>query len=156
MTPDIFAWAHRWGIDLRAIHELTAMILPAPNPGGEGSEARVQSEIRLEAPTRGVRLFRNNVGMLRNEQGTPVRYGLGNDSPAVNKRLKSGDLIGWRRVTITPDMAGHVIAQFVSRECKPAGWVYRGDAHEEAQARWAELVTLDGGDARFATGKGTL
>lgn len=157
MTPEIFLWAQRWGVDVRAIHELTAMILPPAKPTtSTGSEARTQSEVRLEAHDAGVRLWRNNVGVLTNEHGTPVRYGLGNDSKAVNARLKSGDLIGWRPVTITPSHVGVTIAQFVSRECKPAGWTYSGNAHEEAQARWAALVNLSGGDARFTTGKGSL
>ena len=156
MTPDIFEWAQRWGVDPRAIHELTAMILPTPNLGAGGSEAAVQALVRLEGPSKGVRLFRNNVGVLEDKTGRPVRYGLGNDSKALNKRLKTADLIGWRRVTIGPEHVGRLFAQFVSRECKPAGWTYAGDEHEEAQARWASLVTVEGGDACFATGVGTL
>ncbi len=126
------------------------------------SEARVQSRIRLEAPGRGVRLFRNNVGVLTREDGTPVRFGLANDSKALNENIKSGDLIGWRRVLITPDMVGRIVAVFVSRECKPEDWSpcaptnVKLFAREEAQRRWAQLVNDDGGDARFATGVGTL
>lgn len=123
-------------------------------------EQDVQSAIRLEAPGRGVRLFRNNVGVLFNAQGTPVRYGLGNDSARLNNVIKSGDLIGWRRVLITPDMVGQLIAQFVSRECKPSDWVPARSGskfeHEEAQREWARIINEDGGDARFATGVGTL
>lgn len=122
-----------------------------------GSEARVQSLIRLEAPHFDVRLWRNNVGVLKNQDGVPVRYGLGNDSRALNQQLKSGDLIGWRRIVITAEMVGRVIAQFVSRECKPADWIPNpNDPHEEAQRTWAALITADGGDARFAQGEGTF
>lgn len=153
---NVATWAARWGISPAALADLIGLY-PAPAAPGDGSsEARVQSEIRLEAPAAGVKLWRNNVGVLLDVNGRPVRYGLANDSKALNERLKSADLIGWRRVQITPAHVGTTIAQFVSRECKPSGWTYRGDAHEEAQARWAKLVTLDGGDARFATGKGTL
>lgn len=131
------------------------------------SEAYAQSLVRLEAPRKGVRLFRNNVGMLRNEAGQPVRFGLANESAPVNKDLKSGDLIGWRRRVITVDdviAAGGVlvIAQIVSRECKRPGWVpapptnVKLFAREEAQRRWINLVNADGGDAAFATGEGTL
>lgn len=124
-------------------------------------EQDVQSSIRLEAPTRGVRLFRNNVGVLLDKRGVPVRYGLANDTAKLNEKLKSADLIGWRRVLITPAMVGHIIAQVVSRECKPTGWTPAREgtqlfAHEEAQREWARIINEDGGDARFATGVGTL
>lgn len=124
------------------------------------SEAYVQSLVRLEAPAKGVRLWRNNVGVLFDANGRPVRYGLANDSATLNRELKSGDLIGWRPVLVTPDMVGRVIAQFVSRECKPADWrpALSGERweHEEAQRRWAKLINDAGGDACFATGEGTL
>lgn len=130
------------------------------------SEAYVQSLVRLEAPAKGVRLFRNNVGVLLDANGRPVRYGLANDSAALNRQIKSGDLIGWRRRVITvadvvaAGPGGLVIAEFVSRECKPANWrpALSGERfeHEEAQRRWAAMINADGGDAGFATGEGTL
>lgn len=147
---EIGLWAARHGVSATALHEL-ANILGAgatPENMGGGSEARTQSLVRLEAPRVGMRLFRNNVGVLRDERGVPVRYGLANESKQVNERLKSADLIGWRRLEI----GGQVVAQFVSLECKPAGWRYRGDAHEQAQQRWAALVATDGGHAKFVTG----
>jgi len=127
------------------------------------SEAFVQSVIRLEAGREpGLRLWRNNVGVLRDLTGRPVRYGLANDTAELNRVIKSGDLIGWRAVLITPEMVGRTIAQFVSRECKPEGWTPAPPtnrakfAHEKAQRKWADLVNAAGGDARFATGAGTL
>jgi hypothetical protein len=126
------------------------------------SEAYVQSLVRLEAPGAGVRLWRNNVGVLVDKTGRPVRFGLANDTRKLNEELKSGDLIGWRRVLITPEMVGRTIAQIVSRECKPPGWTPAPPGpterwlHEEAQRRWAALINNDGGDACFATGEGTL
>jgi hypothetical protein len=125
------------------------------------SEALVQSKLRLEAAGTGMRLWRNNVGVLLNRDGRPVRYGLANDSKALNEKLKSGDLIGWRRRLITPADVGHVIAQFVSRECKPAGWTPAAPsnvglyAHEQAQRAWIDLIAADGGDASFYTGEPT-
>lgn len=120
------------------------------------SEAYSQSVIRRDAHLHQLKLFRNNVGVLKNEDGRPVRYGLANDSPALNRKIKSGDLIGWRRRLITladiPD-GGLLIAQFASIECKPDGWRYNpNDPHEVAQARWAELVNSEGGHAYFSTG----
>lgn len=114
------------------------------------SEMGVQSRGLLNAARAGFRLFRNNVGVLRNpDTGQPVRYGLANDSPAINKKWKSGDLIGWRSVVITPDMVGQTLAVFTSRECKHEGWQYSGDPHEAAQLNWANLVNQAGGDACF-------
>jgi hypothetical protein len=116
------------------------------------SESAVQSLVRLAGPKVGMRLFRNNVGAIKDERGVPVRYGLANDSPALNKRLKSSDLIGWRRLPIAPAMVGCVVAQFVSLECKRPGWSFGpGDEREEAQRRWLELVLADGGYAKFVT-----
>ena len=116
------------------------------------SEAGVQSRVLLGAAPLGFHLFRNNVGVLRNpDTGQPVRYGLANDSPAINKKWKSGDLIGFRTITITPEMVGQQVAVFVSRECKKEGWTYSGDAHEAAQLNWANLVNRAGGDACFVS-----
>ncbi len=148
-------WARRHGISSEALAELAAMLAAdgIVRETDVTSEARVQSNVRLLAAEHGAKLWRNNVGVLTNEEGRPVRYGLANDSPALNKRLKSGDLIGWRRRLITPDMIGTTIAQFASRECKPAGWKFTGTPREKAQAAWAQLVTIEGGDARFTTGE---
>lgn len=120
------------------------------------SEAAVQAQVRLEAARKGLRLWRNNVGVLTDERGVPVRYGLANDSKQLNSVVKSGDLIGWRPVLITPAHLGITIAQFVSRECKRVGWTYKGDAREQAQLRWAEMIIADGGDAAFCCGQETL
>lgn len=131
------------------------------------SEAIVQSRVRLEAPARGVRLWRNNVGVLKREDGTPVRFGLGNDSAQLNAQIKSSDLIGWRvRVITVADViaaGGSItIAQIVARECKPSNWtpapptdVQRYE-RERAQRAWIDLINADGGDACFVTGVGTL
>lgn len=161
MTPlHLLTWARKWGVGPEAMHDLAVTMHAigdhAPPEAAGRSEAWVQSAVRLEAPHKGVWLGRNNVGALQDVTGRVVRYGLANDSAALNKQVKSGDLIGWRRVTITPDMVGAVIAQFVSRECKRPGWTYGGDDHEAAQLRWAHLVLADGGDAGFATGPGSL
>lgn len=155
-------WAIQWGISLPALQDLQQRLgvvnLPdaaAPAPGGK-SEAWAQSAVRLEAGQKGVKLWRNNVGALKDSTGRVVRYGLANDSQAVNEVIKSGDLIGWRRVTITPAHVGHNLAQFVSREIKEPGWNYTGTAHEQAQLSWANIINAAGGDARFCTGPGTL
>ena len=117
------------------------------------NEATVQAAVRLAASKAGWRLWRNNVGTLLDSRGVPVRFGLANDSKNVNAMIKSGDLIGIRPVLITPEMVGTVIGQFVSIECKRGGWRPSAtDEHERAQARWAEIVLLHGGYAKFSTG----
>lgn len=116
------------------------------------SEAEVQAELRLLAPQRGETLWRNNVGVLRDERGVPVRYGLANETKAMNQRWKSADLIGWRRVVVTPDMVGQTLAVFTSYEVKYEGWRYTGAGRESAQKAWADLVTLAGGYACFWAG----
>jgi len=163
-TPfNLADWATRHHVSDAAIAELRLAAgagLPLPEvgalPSTQPSEAWAQSAVRLEAPHKSVTLWRNNVGVLKDDRGVPVRYGLANDSPQLNANLKSGDLIGWRGVLIMPQHVGRTIAQFVSRECKRPGWTYRGDAREEAQQRWNMLVLAAGGDACFTTGPGTL
>lgn len=121
---------------------------------GSGSEGYAASVLRLNAGRhRDWTLYRNNVGVLLDARGVPVRYGLANSSKDQNADLKSGDYIGWRRVVITPDMVGKVIAQFVSAETKHTGWkLDLTDDHTRAQAAWANLINRDGGCAFFTTG----
>jgi hypothetical protein len=120
------------------------------------NEANVMSLVRLEAAQKGIKLWRNNVGVLKDDKGRPVRYGLANDSAAVNRSIKSADLIGCRPLLITPEHVGRVIGQLVSRECKAMDWVYHGTDRERAQLKWATLLLELGADAGFATGVGTL
>lgn len=155
----LYQWAIRHNIPMSAIKELEALFGLAPpevEPAIGLSEAAVQTNLRLEGGRKGVWLFRNNVGATYNEDGDFIRYGLGNESEKVNKVIKSGDLIGVRKLTITQDMVGHTIGQFVSREAKPAAWKYSGTEREQAQLRWIEFIASVGGDACFATGEGTL
>jgi hypothetical protein len=101
-------------------------------------EQAIMQRVALEATRKGWRVFRNNVGVLLDQRGVPVRYGL---------MVGSGDLIGWRPVTITPDMVGQQLAQFVSLEVKGP----RGRMSPE-QARWAAMVEEAGGLALVVRG----
>lgn len=161
MNSTIYNWATRNGVSVTALHELQAIFgmhgghnLPATIRGT--SEAAVQSAVRLEAASKGVHLFRNNVGSMIDSRGVPVRFGLANESEQVNSAIKSADLIGWRPLLIEQYHVGQCVAVFVSRECKPAGWYYTGNKHELAQLAWLQLVTASGGDAAFCAGEGTL
>jgi hypothetical protein len=155
---NLTAWAIKHGVSMTALEELYAgMGLPhfkAAESTEEpaGSESRQQSLIRLEAAKFGYRLFRNNSGVLANPAGQPVRFGLANDNAQMNKVIKSGDLIGWKSVMVTPDMVGHRVALFTSVECKKEGWKYTGTPHERAQRKWNDGVLAAGGVAFFANG----
>lgn len=120
------------------------------------TEAYAQSLVRLEAASLKWQLWRNNVGQLLDDNGRPVRYGLANDSSALNAQLKSSDLFGWRSLVVTPDMVGTIIAQPVSPEVKRAGWRYTGTPREVAQLAWIDLVRRAGGIGGFATGERPL
>lgn len=156
-TQTLLEWQRKHGITAEALADLVTMVgLDVPRSTKGTPEARVQDEARLLASKMGWRLFRNNVGVLRDERGVPVRYGICNDSPAMNKRIKSSDLIGIRPVVITPDMVGSTIGQFVAREVKKAGWKYKGTEHEQAQLAFGTLVIGLGGDFKFWSGEGEL
>ena len=120
------------------------------------SEAAILNMIRLEAQARGIYLWRNNVGALRTDRGDFVRYGLANESSAINRVIKSSDLVGVRPVIITQEHIGRVIGQFISREAKHAEWKYTATEREQAQLRWIELINSLGGDACFTTGEGSF
>ena len=93
--------------------------------------------IMLGLSTPGVRLFRNNVGALKDQEGRLVRYGVANPG--------GSDLIGWRSVEITPDMVGKKIAVFLAIEVKGE----RGRA-TDAQVNFIDRVKADGGLAGIA------
>lgn len=159
MNVDITKWALRHGVSAQALYELDTIFGIHHNliaGGSEENEASVQANVRLEASRKGAHLFRNNVGVLTDKDGRPVRYGLANDSAKLNKVIKSSDLIGWRKLRINHEHVGQVVAQFISRECKRPGWTFKNDEREVAQLKWLELVNAAGGDGKFCTGAGTL
>lgn len=157
-------WAARWGIPQQALDELPRFIthhaeLDENNSGK--TEAYSQSQVRLEAPHKGVLLYRNNngAGKIADDDGVSsrfMRWGLANDSAKLNKVFKSADLIGLRKRLITADMVGKIIGQFYSRECKRPGWTYSGTPEEVAQLNWANVINANGGDAKFVTGPGSF
>ena len=103
---------------------------------GAGSEQSIQQHIRLACSTGATRLFRNNTGTLRDQHGRPVSFGLARGS---------ADLIGWRTVTITPEMVGQQVAVFTSIEVKtPAGRI------RPEQQQWLDAVQAAGGIAGVA------
>lgn len=152
----IIEWAQRWAIPPQALDEFCKLALYLKVTPDDASEARVQSEIRLAAARAGHYLFRNNVGAGKLASGSFVRFGLGNDSAALNDKFKSADLIGWQRVPITQAMVGTHIAQFLSVEVKRRNWRFAGTIEECAQVAWAALVEAQGGRAVITNTDGAL
>lgn len=153
----LLEWAAKWGVSVDALRDLATSAIYAPVTKDNGSESRQQSLVRLEAAQkRNVYLFRNNVGACTTDTGSFVRYGLANDTPAMNKAVKSADLIGFRVKLITRADVGTTVAQFVSRECKHATWRWTNTEENQAQLKWAALINTHGGDAAIVTGPGSL
>jgi hypothetical protein len=149
-------WAERHNVPPQALKDLLVIFgieptLPTPLAGM--SEAAVDTRVCLQAPKLGWRLWRNNVGAGKLENGSFVRWGLANESTAMNRKIKSADRIGIAPVLIKPEHVGQTIGQFCSIEVKHGAWKYTGTEHEEAQLRWAKLVTSLGGLAMFSTGE---
>ena len=149
-------WAQRHKIPQAALQELRTIMHAASTPEFKHkdaqSEAGVQQRERLVAAKIGAMLWRNNSGVLQNDRGDYVRYGLGNDSSKINKVMKSSDLIGINPIRVTQQMVGDTIGQFVAVECKKPGWTFRpNNEHEQAQLNFITLVNQLGGDGRFAS-----
>lgn len=147
-------WITRWNVPAQCIEELRA-VLAGPVQVlkvEEGiSESASQQRIRLRGSKLGLRLWRNNRGALMDERGRLVRYGLANESKAMDTMIKSHDLIGIKPHIVQPHEVGRTLGVFVSIEAKPQGWSYKGSDREVAQLRWANLISTYGGVAGFAT-----
>lgn len=116
------------------------------------SERAVSQRVELRTGELGRIIWRNNVGAAMDDTGRLIRYGLGNESPELNRRYKSADWIGINPIFITPDMVGRLIGQFMGIETKHEGWhLTPGDERGQAQARWAAVVRQYGGTAGFAS-----
>lgn len=156
---DIDEWAQRWGIPPQAIQELAPTI--ERSNSNATSEAGVQQRARLRLSQEGCLVFRNNVGVhavneytcdrcgFRHAADRYIRYGLANDSHALNKRVKSSDLIGARPVLIKPEHVGKTIGRFIAYETKNPGWKYTGTEHEIAQKKFLTIMKALGCETGF-------
>lgn len=116
------------------------------------TESLTQQRVRLEAARDMLQLWRNNTGVLKNENGVPVRYGLCNDSKELNQKIKSSDLIGITPTLITQEMVGYFLGVFTAIECKPEDWKFlQSDKRAVAQLAYHDIVRQAGGFAGFAT-----
>ena len=121
---------------------MSAATVPAGHTGSitrvPNAETDIQQRIRLALGTRSdLRLFRNNTGTLPDPRtGRPVQFGLARGS---------ADLIGWRIITITPEMVGQRVAVFTSIEVKTT------TGHlTPAQQAWMGTIRTAGGIAGVA------
>jgi hypothetical protein len=95
------------------------------------SETNLMRQIMLAvSKLKNVRIFRNNTGF---DATNKVRYGL---------VVGSSDLIGWKSVTVTPEMVGQQVAVFVALEVKTP----KGRATDE-QKNFVNVVNAAGGKA---------
>lgn len=154
MSDDLFEWARRHQISTHAVMELMDMMDPTrlttSSSGELSSEQAVQSGIRLRAASLGIPLWRNNSGVLKDERGVPVRFGLANDSAKVNKQFKSPDLVGIWPMEIKPEHVGKVVGRFAGIECKRPGWKGPKTDKEAGQSRFLQHVNALGGVGMFA------
>ena len=151
-TNTMYSWAKDWGIPHEAVNNLIQRLTTATVDGNSTAttEKGASQRVRMQFAEAGHMMWRNNVGVLKDERGVPVRYGLANESSQMNKKIKSSDLIGVQQVLITSSMVGSIIGQFVAREVKAPGWHYAATDREQAQFEFIKLVVSKGGD--FTTG----
>jgi hypothetical protein len=99
------------------------------------SEGGIMRDCMLRASALGMRLLRYQVGTFQTLDGRPVKIGV----PGVS------DCIGWRPLTITQDMVGQTVAQFMACEVKTK----KGRATDQ-QKHFLALVEQSGGVAFVA------
>tara|TARA_R110000851_G_scaffold62675_4_gene143564 strand:+ start:217 stop:618 length:402 start_codon:yes stop_codon:yes gene_type:complete len=114
------------------------------------NEQNVQATGRIMASKCGAVSFRNNVGGAWSGR----KVGTLKNGDTVIRKARwiefglvkgSGDTIGWKSVTITPDMVGQKVAQFLSLEYKTDDGRARPD-----QVNWHNVVHAAGGLSGFA------
>ena len=125
-----------------------------------GGESKIKTDIRDKLCNGPIRLWNNPVGVgvvighkhsfTRQAIITKVLDLVRSLGGFANRQkfglaVGSGDLIGYRRVTITPEMVGRDVAVFLSCEVKTE----KGAIREE-QFRWAAHINSVGGIAVIA------
>ena len=150
-------WLARWSDHMppQAVSELRAAldpVQPAP-PASGGSEASLSADVRLAASSiYGAALWPHKSGAMTEAHARRVRYGLGNESAAINRRWKPSDLIGVLPWRITAAHVGHTVGVFLAVETKKPGWrLTPGDKRGQAQAAFISSVRMLGGAAGFAS-----
>lgn len=115
-------------------------------------EATVQQQIQIQGVQYGSQLMRNNSGAFQTQEGRWIYFGLGNISKKHGDKIKSSDLIGFTRVTITSEMVGKTLAVLTAVEVKKPGWKRSlKDKRENAQEAFISWIKAAGGFAGFAS-----
>lgn len=140
MTDSIGEWQQQYGVSDAAVQALVAMSYPQTLTTDAKNSNDTSNLIRAEASKYGLAMWRNNSGVLRNEENIPIRFGLGNVSKKINKVWKSSDLIG----------VGFY-GRIVFCEVKPPAWKKPQNEHERAQLAALMQVNALGGIGFFAT-----
>lgn len=102
------------------------------------SETNNLKQIQLDLP-KNVKLFRNNVGLAvyeKNGRKWSVKYGLCEGS---------SDLVGFTKITITPEMVGREISVFTACEVKAEKGAKRTE-----QIKFIDFIKNNGGISCFA------
>lgn len=146
-------WQIKHNISNAAMTDLYYLFQPDGTHHEDGSsESATSRECELISARYGQRLWRNNSGALKNEDGMMVRYGLGNTSARLNSVMKSSDYIGIKTLLIQPHHVGTKIGQFVAIEMKKPNWhLTPSDKRGQAQATFGAVVTNAGGLFSFVT-----
>jgi hypothetical protein len=148
-------WGDKWGVPYHAMIELSKVLANPyhmPSDQKEMSEDWVMSNVLLESSALGSRLWRNNVGATVTENGF-LRYGICNETPAVNKVLKSSDFIGCTPIVIDWTHVGRTFGIYTAIETKKQGWNFKGTEREVGQLNYINLVKSIGGIAGFISDK---
>lgn len=94
--------------------------------------SNLNNALQLAGSKLGITLFKNPRGMVTLKDGRKFKYGVGPNG--------ASDLLGYIKITITPDMVGKQIAQFTVVEGKAGD-----DTVKEKQSGFIEQVIRDGG-----------
>lgn len=148
MTLD--EWINRWPLPAQAIHELQLVTAAYSTPTSGHSENAVAAEARLMLGRYGIVAMRNNVGVLEDKNGRPVRYGLCNETPAMNKTIKSSDDILAIPYVVKPQDVGRKLGIIGGVEYKKRNWVFSGNGRETPQLNFHRMLHAVGGVGIFA------
>ncbi len=109
---------------------------------------KVVPNILLECGKHNMRLFKNIRGMFYTKDGREIKAGLMADH--------SGDLVGWTKIVITPDMVGRSVAIYTEIEAKNSKWKKPKNQHEKDQAERMEKIKTFGGIAAILNSEKNL
>jgi hypothetical protein len=151
-THDLDNHMHHSGVHLELAHRHHHLLarMHLGGIGGRMSETLIVATTRLALSKGNTRLFRNNTGEAW--QGLAIALPGGDILLKKPRRVNFGlcpgssDLIGWKSVTITPNMIGKRVAVFVAPEAK-----MRGKKPTDIQAAFIRTVVEAGGIAGVFT-----